>query len=291
MVLGIPAVKDRELRQLDVDMAYLEANVREELYIELPEDYRNSCNQVGRLQEAMYGLVHARLLWPKTFSAESAARGFEQCQADPCVFRRVLRGNVVVIIVVYVDNLLVASETKRDEEQAIHDIRSCFPIKNLGEAGFYLGYHITRDRGAGTPKFDKHHHVRTMGLKFSVETTSTMPAVAGAKPLSEDDALQTETETGKMRVTPYREAVGALMWAATMTRLDVAYAAYQLENVNDNRGPAHWRAAKKYYTTCGARKTLGSLTEVRRGRAQNCRHGWTTISPLAQTLGIRLQAE
>ena len=33
MVLGIAAVKDWELRQLDVDMAYLEANVKEELYI------------------------------------------------------------------------------------------------------------------------------------------------------------------------------------------------------------------------------------------------------------------
>ncbi|CAN0393819.1 unnamed protein product, partial [Ascophyllum nodosum] len=94
MVLGTAAVKDGELRQLDVNMAYLEANVKEELYIELPEDYRNSCDQVGRLQKVMY----------------------EQCQADPCLFRRVLRGKVEVIILVYVDDLLVASETKRDEE-------------------------------------------------------------------------------------------------------------------------------------------------------------------------------
>ena len=78
MVLGIAAVKDWELRQLDVDMAYLEANVKEELYIELPEDYRNSCDQVGRLQKAMYGLVHAGLLWSKKFSAKLAARGFER---------------------------------------------------------------------------------------------------------------------------------------------------------------------------------------------------------------------
>ena len=78
MMLGIAAVKDWELRQLDVDMAYLEANVKEELYIELPEDYRNSCDQVGRLQKAMYGLVHAGLLWSKKFSAKLAARGFER---------------------------------------------------------------------------------------------------------------------------------------------------------------------------------------------------------------------
>ena len=79
-------------------MAYLEANVKEELHIELPEDHRNSYDQVGRLQNAMYGLVHPGLLWLRKFSAELAARGFEQYQADPCVFRRVLRGKVIVII-------------------------------------------------------------------------------------------------------------------------------------------------------------------------------------------------
>ena len=64
MVLGIAAVKDWELRQLDVDMAYMDANVQKELYIELLEDYRDSCDQVGRLQKATYGLVYAGLLWP-----------------------------------------------------------------------------------------------------------------------------------------------------------------------------------------------------------------------------------
>ena len=81
------------------------------------------------------------------------------------MFRRVLRGKVVVIIVVYVDDLLVASGTKRGEEQAINDLRSYFPIKDLGEAGFHLGCHITRDRDAATLKFDQHHYVRTMASR------------------------------------------------------------------------------------------------------------------------------
>ena len=59
------------------------------------------------------------MVWSKTVSAELAAKGFEQCQADPCVFRRVLREKVVVIIVVYVDHLLVASATKRGEERLV----------------------------------------------------------------------------------------------------------------------------------------------------------------------------
>ena len=161
------------------------------------------------------------------------------------MFSRVLRRKVAVIIVVYVDDLLVASETKRDEEQALNNLRYCFPIKDLGEAGFYLGCHITRDRDAGTLKFGHHHYVRTMASEFSIEKTSTTQETAGAKPLSKDDAPQIEVETEEMCVTPYREAVGALMWAATMTRPDVAYAAHQLGKFNDNPGRIHWRAAKR----------------------------------------------
>ena len=241
-------------------MAYLETNVKEQQYIELLEDYRNSCDQVGRLQKAMYGLVHAGLLWSKKFSAELVIRGFEQCQADPCLFRRVLPGKAVVIIVVYVDDLLVASETKRGEVQAINDLRFCFPIKDLGGAGFYLGCHITRDRDAGTLKFDQHHYVRTMASKFSVERTNTTPAAAGEKPPSKDDALQTEAGTEEMRVTPYREVVGALMWAATLTRPNVAYAAHQLQKFNDNPGPVHWKRTKDVGIAYGG--TPGSCTKL-----------------------------
>ena len=96
-----------------------------------------------------------------------------------------------------------AREKKRDEEQAKNDLRSCFPIKDLREAGFYLGCHITRNRDAGTLKFDQYHYIRTMASKFSVEKTITTPGAAGAKPLSKNDAPQTEAETEEMRVTPH----------------------------------------------------------------------------------------
>ena len=84
--------------------------------------------------------------------------------------------------------------------------------------------------------FYQHHYVRTMSSKFIVEKTSTTPATAGEKLLSKDDAPKTETETEKMRATPYREVVAVLMWAATTTRSDVADAAHQLGNFDDNLG-------------------------------------------------------
>ena len=145
MALAVMALLDWEGRQLDLEMAFLEVDVAEELYVEPPDGYRDSPNQVGRLQKAMYGLIHSGLLWSKKFGGELIAKGFERPQANPCVFRRKNLGKVVVIIVVYVDDLLfiVLSETNQDEHQALEDLRSSFPIKDLREISYYCTWGVT----------------------------------------------------------------------------------------------------------------------------------------------------
>ena len=48
-----------------------------------------------------------------------------------------------------------------------------------------------------------------------------------------------------MRKFPYREAVGALMWTATMTRPDIACAVRAVARFYENSGPAHKKAVMK----------------------------------------------
>ena len=56
-VLATAAVNNWELRHIDVEQAYLQANIDEEINIELPEDYRAFPNAVGLLRKAIFGLV------------------------------------------------------------------------------------------------------------------------------------------------------------------------------------------------------------------------------------------
>ena len=110
----------------------------------------------------MYDLTHAGLLWSKKFGGELIAKWFERSQANTCVFRRKYLRKVIVIIVVYVNDFLVLSETKLDEHQALEKLRSSFPIKDLGEISYYLGYHITRDRKARMVIFDQRRYAQTV---------------------------------------------------------------------------------------------------------------------------------
>ena len=59
----------------------------------------------------------------------------------------------------------------------------------------------------------------------------------------------------EMQQVPYREVVGTLRWAATMTRPDLSFTNHQLTTSNDNPGPVHWKAARK------ALRTRESLSE------------------------------
>ena len=180
-MLAVLALLDWRRRQLDAVRAFLGADVTEELYVELPEGYRDSPNQVGRLQKAIYGLMHAGLLWSKKFGGELIVEGFERSQADPCVFRRKHPGKVVVIIVVYVDDILVLSESKQDEHQTLESFRSSFPIKDLGEISYYLGCHITRDCKARTVMFDQQRYVQTAAERFKFWKISVIPPLRGKR--------------------------------------------------------------------------------------------------------------
>ena len=245
MAPAVIALLDWEGRKLDVEMAFLEADVTEELYFKLPDGYRDSLNQVGRLQKAIYGLMHAGLLWSREFGVELKAKGFERSQADPCVVRRKHLVKVAVFIVVYVDNLLVLSETKQDEHQALEGLRSSFSIKDLGEISYYLGCHITRDRKARTVMYDQQCFAETVAERFEIRKTSLIPVSTGKASLPKADGPHNDAEIAGMRGIPYREALGPLMWVANMTRPDLAYTAHTLAKFGDNPGPERWKTVMK----------------------------------------------
>ena len=60
-----------------------------------------------------------------------------------------------------------------------------------------------------------------------------------------------------MRRIPYKEAVGALMWAATVTRPDLSFAAHNLAKFCDVPRPVHWNVAMKALRYFWRTKDLG----------------------------------
>ena len=62
------AVDEWELRYIDVEQAYLQADIDEEIYIELLKDYHAFTKAVGLLRKVIYGLVPTGLCCFRTFT-------------------------------------------------------------------------------------------------------------------------------------------------------------------------------------------------------------------------------
>ena len=114
--LATIAAKDEELRHFDAEQAFLDASVDEEINIQIPEKNQKFLGTVGLLNK-IYGLLQAKRCWFNKFRDDKTAIGFEQSEADPCVFHKFDDGEVEMMLVVHMDDMLAHTKDqakKRD---------------------------------------------------------------------------------------------------------------------------------------------------------------------------------
>ena len=200
---------------------------------------------MSRLNKPIYGLVQAGRYWNNMFCDDLTAIGFEQAKADPCVFRKVVDGEARMVVIVHVDDILAHVKDQAMMDRFAAELGQKFKLKDMGDAGYYMGCHITRNRKARELKLGQHLYLESMVNRFGVKKATKIPAASGVPTLSKADELRNPEEKEEIRKFLYREAVGALMWTATMTRPDVACAVRAVARFCENPGPAHKKAVIK----------------------------------------------
>ena len=73
---------------MDVKNVFLNSDLLEEVYMQLPPGYLDSQNQVCRLRHALYGLKQAPQAWFAKFSYVVAQQGFIPSPYDLTLFIR-----------------------------------------------------------------------------------------------------------------------------------------------------------------------------------------------------------
>ena len=126
--------------------------------------------------------------------------------------------------------------------------KSSFQIKDLGPITNLLGCRIVQNVNSSTITMDQSFYTKNILKTFFPEgLNANQVPMASNTVLTTADAPTTDEHKEIMSKIPYRQAVGSLIWLASGTRPDIAYAVSQVARFNGNPGIEHWKAIVKIF--------------------------------------------
>ncbi|CAN0298881.1 unnamed protein product [Discosporangium mesarthrocarpum] len=131
-----------------------------------------------------------------------------------------------------VDDLLVSSEAKVLEWLKSR-VQEYLEISDLGKLSVYMGCKIVRERSARTITITQTRYISGMVKQYEGESEN------GAALYVHSRRLDGHQEDDWHADVPYRTAVGSLLWAASMTRLDIANAVREVAKYCDEPKRVH----------------------------------------------------
>jgi hypothetical protein len=73
-------------------------------------------------------------------------QGYSRCHSNHCVYFKRLENGSYIILLLYVDDMLVAGSNMKDINVLKKKLANSFAMKDLGDTKKILGMRITRDR-------------------------------------------------------------------------------------------------------------------------------------------------
>ena len=127
LIMALGVTENFHYWQIDVSNAFPNADVDEEIYMKAPPEMDLPAGKVLRLLKALYGLKQASRQWHRLVRDFLLDLGFDQLRTDSCIFIK-RDGDEVMIIVLYVDDMVLAASSKEDIEAFVKFFSRKFKI-------------------------------------------------------------------------------------------------------------------------------------------------------------------
>lgn len=268
VLLAMVAQFDMELEQMDVKTAFLHGDLKELIYMVQPEGFKEVGKEdhVCRLKKSLYGLKQSPRQWYLRFDTFMLRVGYTRCDHDHCAYFRVLDDGLFVLLMLYVDDMLIACRDMSRITELKVELSREFDMKDLGAAQKILGMEIRRDRKVGKLWLSQKNYISHVIEKFGMlDAKATSTPLASHFALSAKQCPSTDDELEEMASTPYACAVGCLMYAMVCTRPDIAQAVGVVSKYMSNPGKEHWKAVKWILRYLKGTKSMGIVFERKKG--------------------------
>jgi hypothetical protein len=128
---------------MDIKMTFLNGDLLENIYMAQPKGFVvKGIEHVGcHLRKSIYGLKQVSKQWYLKFNKTIRSFSFKENEEDNCIYAK-FRSWKFIFLILYVDDILLASSDVNLLLQIKKFLSSNFDIKDLGEASFVLGIEI-----------------------------------------------------------------------------------------------------------------------------------------------------
>ena len=242
-LMALSIIHDLETRSIDFVLAFPQAELDVDIYMELPYgfDIDGSKRYILKLNKNLYGLKNASHNFWKLLKSGLEARGYEkQSNADSCVFL-----GKDSIVLVYVDDCIVLHKRGSNAAdrliKSLHEGPENFDFTDDGDLDKYLGVDVKRHDDGRIELTQTHliqRFLEVIGMDIEKVNPRATPAI---KPL-----LFKDLEGSIRKCTwNYRQAIGMLNYLTATTRPDLAMAVHQAARFCINPMLSHERAINR----------------------------------------------
>ena len=174
--------------------------------------------------------------WWKKFESFLKSIGFENCKAEPCLFKKVDKDGTVYFCLYVDDALMIGDRAAIDKAKG--QIKQEFVIKELGELEEYIGCEVTKtDAGYDLSQKDI---IKKLEVNFGSDVKSMMKYNS---PMT-GRVVRPDEEAPKLpdgKQSRYRSGVGMLLYLVKHSRPDLSNSVRELAKVMDGATEAHWK--------------------------------------------------
>lgn len=113
-IIAFAASKGWKLYQLDVKSAFLNGELKEEIYVDQPQGFilKGKEGKVYKLKKALYGLKQSPRAWYSEIDNYFNRTKFEKSKSEPTLYVK-QQGSDVLVVTIYVDDLIFTGNNQK----------------------------------------------------------------------------------------------------------------------------------------------------------------------------------
>ncbi|KAK9157462.1 hypothetical protein Scep_004036 [Stephania cephalantha] len=238
IIFSIAVTYGWSIRQIDINNAFLNGQLMEEVYTHQPAGFVDDSNphHVCRLHKALYGLRQAPRAWFDQLKGALLSWGFQNSKADSSLFITTWETSPLYVLI-YVDDIIVTGAKPAAIQSFINKLNTTFALKDIGELSLFLGFEVRRD--ASGLYLNQSSYISSLLLKAGMSNAKVAesPAASGKQLCSDSHSLFHDPSL-------YRSLLGGLQYVVH-TRPDIAFIVNRLSSYQQSPSTSHWQALKR----------------------------------------------